>query len=309
MIFRKKSYIRLNIFYIISFIIFLIIFPFLRNYLNGNELSVNKGAIFLNLANKSTGAAFDSFNGLLGYFYSKKYLLNEIDRLKNELNSKEINSIIENNTEEKNLSNHDYDNDNDMNIVVAKKIFSDFTTIYDTILLNKGVDSGIKENNLVFVNDNSAVGEVSKVYKNTSLITLFSKNKEKVEGVIIANKNQNTVLLTNFTDLQEENKNEENSSSLNLHSDLNNLDNLKALEKGSSILIDLYGYGGGDFISYIPNNIEISTGTKVYLAIDESKILGEVVDIEKPDASFFQVLIIRGFYNTRKNDNYYILKN
>ena len=69
MVFRKKKYTKLNIIYIICYIVFLICFPFLRNYLDGNEFSINKGAVFLNLADKSTNIVSSSFRGFVDYFY------------------------------------------------------------------------------------------------------------------------------------------------------------------------------------------------------------------------------------------------
>lgn len=294
----KKRNVKWNIFYIVFYIIFLFFFPLLRNYLSGNEFSINKGAAVLNATDKFTDVALNSFEGVVGYFSSRKYLLSEVDRLKDEL-IKERSK----NTVDKNLI------ENNAEIIIAKKIFTDFTTIYDTILIDKGSQDGVYEGDMVFVYENNVVGKISKVNKNSSLVTLFSKDKEKVEGVINASKNQNTVLEIELTDSQELEKGLVDETE-NILSEISNEDiSPKAINKGSSILIDLFGYGGGDFVSYVPGNVEVSTGTIVYLAADESKYLGEIVSVEKQDASFYQILLIRGYYNTRQNDDYYILKN
>lgn len=303
----KKSNIKWNIFYIIIYIIFLFIFPFFKNYLSGNEISVNKGVAVLNVADKSTDIALNSFEGIMDYFYSRKYLLAEINKLQEDLLQEKDKNIIKENLIQ-----------NNKEIIIAKKIFTDFTSVYDTILINKGAQDGIDEGDFVFIDENKIIGKISKVNKNSSLITLFSKNKEKVEGIVNAVKNQNTVLYTkedtgvgkgeDIDNLNTENKIENSTNTVLLDKDNENI-NPKIVKNGTNILIDLFGYGGGDFIANVPGNIEVAIGDIVYFGIDESKYLGEIVSIDRQDASFYQVLLIRGYYNTRQNDNYYILKN
>ncbi len=243
----------------------------------------------------------------MDYFYSRKYLLAEINKLQEDLLQEKDKNIIKENLIQ-----------NNKEIIIAKKIFTDFTSVYDTILINKGAQDGIDEGDFVFIDENKIIGKISKVNKNSSLITLFSKNKEKVEGIVNAVKNQNTVLYTkedtgvgkgeDIDNLNTENKIENSTNTVLLDKDNENI-NPKIVKNGTNILIDLFGYGGGDFIANVPGNIEVAIGDIVYFGIDESKYLGEIVSIDRQDASFYQVLLIRGYYNTRQNDNYYILKN
>lgn len=143
----------------------------------------------------------------------------------------------------------------------------------------------------------------------TSVVTLFSKNKEKVEGVIKAEYGKDT--LDNLTQIKIlENTLKQATSSENNEAEIKSSSNLsKKSNEAESILIDIYGYGGGDFMAEIPGNIKVEVGSQVYLAEDESKLLGEVVKVEKKDASYYQRLLIRGYYNTRINNTYYIESN
>ncbi len=292
MIINRKKFFKLNFFYIIFYIIFLFIFPSLKKYLDGDILSINKSAKILNLANKSTNLALYSFNNVIEYFYSRKYLLSEMDKLKLELEQAKNRHILDLNQE-----------NNNKQIIVAKKIFTDFTNIYDNLLINKGSDDGVLEGDIVFTYENNLIGKVYKVNKNSSLVILFSKDKEKVEGIIKAVKNNNTVSLKEALDF-DKNEIEINSSSSKAITDLEK--NKNSIE---DILIDVIGYGGGDFISFIPGNLEVSVGDRIYYALDDKKYIGEVVSIEKQDASFYKVLLIRGYYNSRLNNDYYILRN
>lgn len=49
---------------------------------------------------------------------------------------------------------------------------------YDTFVIDIGKNSGIKENNNVYVDGNILIGKVDKVYKNTSIVKLFSSPGE-----------------------------------------------------------------------------------------------------------------------------------
>ena len=318
--FKKRNVIKWNIVYIIIYLVFLISFPYLRSLFSNSFVLVNKPSTVLGAAHKSTNFFAKSFSNFGDYFSSRKYLITENERLQNELE-------LERN---KNIVNRNVSLFGENKVVVAKKIFSDFTNIYGTILLNKGVEDGVHEDDTVFVYENNAIGKITSVNPNNSLVTLFSKDKNKVEGVIKAKKNNNTLFELDLPTLENKKEDEIDMDNKDINTEnLENLDNensssstsflnenstivseVKDSETSpSSIIIDIYGYGGGDFISQIPANIEVSTGTVVYLGTDETKSLGEVVSVEKQDASFYQILLIRGHYNTRANDDYYIKRN
>lgn len=55
---------------------------------------------------------------------------------------------------------------------------------YDTIIIDIGSESGIKEGNQVYANGNIPIGNISKVYDKTSLVTLYTNPGQKTEGFI-----------------------------------------------------------------------------------------------------------------------------
>lgn len=312
---RSKKKFQHNILFIVIYLVFLFSFPLLRNYFNVNDIKLGAPETVLVAADSSTNFVSKVFSNFFGYFSYKKDLLNKITKLEEDLKLVKDEKIIGDITQSQDK-------------IVAKKISSDFTKIYQTILLNKGSRDSVIDDSLVFIYPNKAVGIIESVSEKTSLVSLFSKDKNEVEG---------SVLLRDLNKIQDDNKNEtENqietftssssiidtistattsatsassstsSSSLSFFSNDINIDISTPINSSKSILINFVGYGGGDFVAKIPENIKISTGTLVYLARDESKVLGEIVKIEKQEAAFYQILFVRGYYNTRENSDYYI---
>ncbi|MEA4910747.1 hypothetical protein SDC9_07759 [bioreactor metagenome] len=296
---RTKKKFQFNILFIIIYLVFLFSFPFLRNYFNSNNIRVGAPETVLVAANNSTNFVSKVFNNFFGYFTNKKYLLSEISRLENELQTEKNRKIFE-----ENISSEKK--------IVAKKIFSDFTSVYNTILLDKGKDNGVAEGNIVFLYPNKAIGVVNSSSEKTSLVSLFSKDKNQVEGIIFSQNFESKIPLINSE--EDLNLNASSSSTtIATSSDISqpfsddiNISMSTPVSSSNSILIDFIGYGGGDFVAKIPENINISTGTIVYLARDENKTLGEIVKIEKQEAAFYQILFVKGYYNTRENGDYYI---
>lgn len=310
--YKSKKRIKLNILYIFLFLVFISFFPYLKKTFGNNNQTQNKAVFILVLADRFSESLVTNFSKLRGYFVSQRVLTKQVEELQKELatprmkfaSSRSLNNQLAGQTNQ---------------FIVAQKIFSDFTNLYDTLLLNKGSQAGVREGDIVFINESEAIGQISQVSLNTSLVTLFSKSKEKVEGVILTTGSENTSLVESSKNTQAGtqliNGGEEVASSSTTTLRVGGLSTLpiettssRVNSRKSNILIDVYGYGGGDFISEIPANISLGEGAKVSLAIDESRLLGEVVKIEKKDASFYQKLFIRGYYNTRENDNYYIDK-
>lgn len=283
---------RKNVFYIALYLIFLLSFSFLRNSfsvdLNKETANIGSASRVLYAADRSTNFFSNLFTNLGRYFYFKKSLINQIEDLKSQLEIERNQNV---------LTKEDPNNKN--LITVGKKIFSDFTNIYDTILLDKGYIHGVSKGDMVFIYPNKLIGEVGDVDETNSVVDLFSKDKNRIEGVLKTSKaidiiknTDNEVVSTSSTS---------SSTPAILESHVETISG-----RPSSIIIDVYGYGGGDFIAKIPENILVATGTIIYSAEDESKVVGEVVKTEKQDASFFQILLIKGYYNTRENNDYYI---
>ena len=53
---------------------------------------------------------------------------------------------------------------------------------YDTIIIDIGTSSGIKEGDSIYVNGNISIGNIGKVYNNTSLVSLYTSPGQKTEG-------------------------------------------------------------------------------------------------------------------------------
>jgi cell shape-determining protein MreC len=255
---------KINILFIFLFILFIFLFPALRiNFLKETTSDTKAPTSFLSFIHKSTESIYNIFPSIKNYFVTKNSLLLEIEILREEIqNQKEI--ILSLHTEEKLNYNSSTTKVSDTNIISANKIFKDFTSMYDTIILDKGFIDGIEKGDEVFLYPDLAIGQIESINRNTSILKLYSKSKNKVEGIV------------------------------------------KSGEK--DIIIDIYGMGSGDFYAEIPESINISTGTIVYLSSNKNKTLGEIVRAEKREASFFQDLLIRGYYNTRLQETYFISK-
>ena len=305
---KEKKYFRNNFIFILIFIFFFLCFSKIKFFFNSSTKEKNTPEFFLYSINNGIENSFDFFSGIGDYFTSKKRLLKQVEELQNEIERQKYYSIIDSSTSSlfeagiQDLSSKNISNKNksilDKDLpVIAKKIFSDFTSIYDTVLLDKGFSSGVKKGDIVFFYPNLLIGQIDTINPNTSLVVLYSKDKNKIEGVIKVSKNSNKK-----TEMDNSSSSIQNSSSSK---------NIILLQdrfiNTSNVLIDLYGNGGGDFIATLPGNLEVSTGTIIYLSNDESKALGEVVKVEKQDASFYETVLIKGYYNTRSNDDYYIM--
>jgi cell shape-determining protein MreC len=55
---------------------------------------------------------------------------------------------------------------------------------YDTIIIDIGEKSGIREGDLVYSNGNVPIGNISKIYTKTSLVSLYSNPGQKTEGYL-----------------------------------------------------------------------------------------------------------------------------
>lgn len=284
--FKNKKFLK-NILFIFLFLIFILSFSKIKSFFQKTNFYANLPVRFLELVNNSNKKSENIISNTKNIFVSKKDLLSKIESLEAELQNEKNNNVLKKEalyTEK--------------NIIIAKKIFSDFTKIYDTILLDKGEKNGVKEGDMVFVYPDKAIGKIISRDETTSLVSLFSKSNNKVEGVLKIGKNlesSQTGSLATSTETQTE----------DILSDQNPEENIK-YQSEKKVIADLHGYGGGDFIVNLPKNIEVEIGSLVYLAEDESKILGEVVEVKKQETTFLETVLVRGFYNTRENQIYYI---
>ena len=307
---KEKKYFRNNLIFILIFIFFFLSFPKIKSFFNSSTQEKNTSESFLFSINNGIGGTFNFFSSIGDYFSFKKTLMNRVVELENQLEAQKYYSIIDSSNSVEPMSSSSSPVPNTLSKsksilnkdlpVVAKKIFSDFISIYDTVLLDKGFSSGVEKGDIVFLYPNLVIGQIDTINPNTSLMTLYSKNKNKIEGIIKVVKNNSK---TNFADI----KNQISSSSTSTNPSLPPIQINPKQKNESNVLIDLVGNGGGDFIATLPNNLEVATGTVIYLSSDESKALGEVVKVETEETSFYETILIRGYYNSRLNDSYYIM--
>lgn len=317
---KEKKYFRNNLILILIFIFFFLSFSKIKSFFNSSNKERNTPEVFLSSINKTIENSFNLFLNIGGYFSSKKALLNQIADLQNQIENQKYSSIVDSLYSSESLplnSSSSFSNTASLSKhksvlvkdlpVVAKKIFSDFTSIYDTVLLDKGFSSGVEKGDIVFLYPNLIIGQIDSINSNTSLLTLYSRNKNKIEGIIKVSKNN---LKNNFSDLKNQNSSSTDISTSSISGSSTSLFPIETNSKQKneiSVLIDLFGNGGGDFIARLPNNLQVSTGTIIYLSSDESKALGEVVKVEIEETSFYENIFIRGYYNSRLNDSYYIM--
>ncbi len=304
----KNNYLKTNFFFIIFFVIFLISFPTIKSWSNDNRSKEENSVSIPNSFLAGVDDTSDSFTGFFGnlryYFISRKYLQDEVDNLKNQIQKGEYLSLLISTSTSENLINKN-------SPIPAKKLFADFTSIYDTVLLNKGFLDGVEEGDLVFLFPDRLVGQIENINSNTSLLSLYSRDKNKLEGVMKVTKGDASISINPIqiaTTSSSSSVLDNTSSSSTLPENPNPTFKIQnSFSGGHNIIVDIYGRGGGDFSASLPDNIKVATGTIIYLASDESKALGEVVKVESEEASFYQTIFIRGYYNTRTNDNYYII--
>ena len=68
--------------------------------------------------------------------------------------------------------------------VIANILTKPNHSLYDSIIIDIGTNNGIEIGNKVYVDSKIPVGEISKVYSNTSLVILYSNPNQVTEGVI-----------------------------------------------------------------------------------------------------------------------------
>lgn len=296
---KRKGKLKQNLIFIIVYIISFISFFYLQNYYDKqNIVSLESGNI--------TAPSLKSEGIVLNYFSNKREMSLEIDKLKKELELEKLRYL--------DLKNYIFEIDKnwkeeekDLKIISAKKIFTDYTTIYSTALLNKGIRDGVSEGDLVFLYPDKAIGIISRVKNKTSQVSMFSKDKNKIEGILKIKIEEN--LLKELENIENIEEIENQPIVSTFQNNKESITSSFAIKSSDQIIVDLHGYGGGDFIMTIPKNIEVETGMEIYMANYEDKVLGSIVKIEKPEASYYQVVLIKGYYNTRENNIYYILKN
>ena len=296
---NKKFFNSLNLFLIIIFLIYVFSFYSLKTSFKKNlkEARNDFPENFLFFTSDTKNNFTNFFVNIANYFLQKKYfnqkiaiLEEEIERqreiiLKNKISEDENDSL--NNLEIKSLSENENPTSSTLlnkkkiknkiqyqNLISTKRIFDGFLNLYDVILINKGFIDEVEVGDLVFIYPNKIIGQIFQINKNNSLVSLFSKEDTEFEGILKVFKNTKEV----NKDLEFQN-----------------------------ILVDVIGIGNGDFKIEIPSNLNVEIGTKVYLAKDDTKEIGKVLEVKNKDKISNKEILVEGYYNSRINEKYYIL--
>jgi cell shape-determining protein MreC len=163
--------------------VLVLLFYFRVNIFNG--LSYVGHAIFrpvLVLGN-NVGQRFSSAKY---FFSSKKYLLIENENLKLQMSLSEAkisnyNSLLDENDKLKEILGRKKEN---RNMLVTAILSKPNRSIYDTLIVDVGINQGIAINQKVFALGNTPIGKISETYANSSKVVLYSNPGEKTEVVV-----------------------------------------------------------------------------------------------------------------------------
>ncbi len=186
-ILRRKKFIRIIIILgLLLLISFSGVLPFIVSFFNyvGQPIWEAKKVIV------------DKSNNLSYLTRTRSSLLEENKKLLVENSNLEISMINYQILEKENKDLKELFNrvPNPSNLILASILVKPSNSPYDTMIIDVGLDNGIKKDSKVYVNGNIPVGIISKVYSRTSLVELYS-NPGKITAGIINNLNINVDLI------------------------------------------------------------------------------------------------------------------
>lgn len=132
---------------------------------------------------ESRNQMFDGTENFFQAFYGKKQILQKNRELQDEVDRLKIDNLrvgyLSNERDElfeiKNMAE---------NIIPAHVLHHGIIGNDDTLLINQGLNNNLAIGNQVFAYDNILIGYVSQVYDQSSEVTLYSKNGEKIFGAL-----------------------------------------------------------------------------------------------------------------------------
>lgn len=177
---RKLLYIAFGVF------ILLILIYFRFNIFNA--LSYASHAVFRSVLIFGNNAG-EKLSNTGSFFCSKKALLLENENLKSQLNEisarvSNYNSILDENIKIKEI----FGRAMGIQMTLAGILSKPNRSVYDTLIIDAGVNQNIVAGQKVFALGNVPIGRIAKVYANSSKVILFSNPGEKTD-VIIPSKN------------------------------------------------------------------------------------------------------------------------
>ncbi len=130
---------------------------------------------------KTENILINESSGTTGYFISKRFLLEENNKIKNENeNLKNENfrlNVVENeNNELKKILNRVINKDK---TVIASVLQKPPSIPYDNLIIDVGTDDGIIKGDKVIIDGNNILGEIEEVLGKTSIVRLYSTSGQK----------------------------------------------------------------------------------------------------------------------------------
>ncbi len=136
---------------------------------------------FWKLQNNIVGGA-DTF---VSYFVSKHKLEVENESLRNQLMEMESRMADHTTLLQENLSLKEmFGRKISSNFILGSILVKPNRSLYDTIIIDIGLNNGIQVGNTVFAFGTTPIGTISNVSSNTSTVTLFSTSGQKTTGRI-----------------------------------------------------------------------------------------------------------------------------
>ncbi|MFA6301146.1 MAG: rod shape-determining protein MreC [Candidatus Paceibacterota bacterium] len=214
------------------------------------------------------------FTNLGTYFTSKNALYAENQKLIAQLKEGEVrmanyDSIFMENEKLKEILGRK--NENTQMIVSAILSKSD-KNIYDSLIIDVGVNQKVKIGDTVFALGNVPIGRIAEVYSNSANVVLFSNSGEKTQGVVSLGHNP----------ISETNKNATSSS------------------LGGDVYMELVGRGGGNFEMVLPRDFVLQKGDQVIMPGMNSYVLAVVETIISDPRDPFTKALLRSPVNAQE---------
>lgn len=180
---KKNKYIKIAL----GVVGFIILFFLKTSIWNG--ISYMTGSIFrpILVSGNSVG---EKFKNIGAYFSYKSSLFKENADLKSRIerdvaDRANYDSVVEENVSLKEILNRKSQNNTMMLSAILAKPNQ---TLHDTLLIDIGIDKGLKVGDKVFALGNVPIGRIAEVFANSSKVVLFSNSGEKIQ-VIVSGKN------------------------------------------------------------------------------------------------------------------------
>ncbi len=211
----------------------------------------------------------EKFSNVGAYFKNKRMIVLKNEELEAQIAESVADranyaSVLDENNKMKEILGR---KDEKMNLILAGILSKPNQSIYDTLVIDAGMNQGLKIGDRVFALGNVPIGRVAEVYANSSNVILFSNPGEKTDVVI---SNKPIVDASGATDTVD-----------------------IIVTKNKNIYLPAVGRGGGNFEVVLPKDFILDIGSEADLPGVNSYILGTVATIiSDPRDSFQKALLV-----------------